>query len=429
MPKSGGLRSRFQELGNALDALPDVTEPPKSMLRILGSSRSEQKWNTVLAYFLDPSQPHGFGADLLKAFLDKTGQVTDHEIAYFHRDFERVTVETEITSPENNRLDIVIRTPEEWFVCIESKADAPQERGKPERYVADPHFGNEEKSEYPEDGHHYLFLSKEFAPYVTAAEFEDIAWRHVVEAFQEVLKLSHGRYPEQSVSQLRDFLSTVITVTNMEEENFEQIQNEKVQLLSEYRDDIDELLDAAESLRQRAIEEWPELFRSQINPELWSDEWHTRPDSGKYGCIFRDGWYLDNENLAPTLDHNEIRGGRGIRVHFVHLIRNQASFAQGELTFLLRSPANVDLRDEFHRLYNSERWQAELAPVLEERGITNKGNKRDYTRKTYDIDQAGLPESYFETLGYAFEEHLPVADVVDEILAEAVENVKDNNPV
>jgi hypothetical protein len=420
------LADRFRELRTSLEALPEVTEPPKPMLRILGSARAEQKWNTLLAYFLDPSQPHGFGADLLKAFLDKANQDTDDEIEYYHRDIERVSVETEVTSPQNNRLDVLIRAPDEWFVCIESKVDAPQEQGKPERYVEDPYIGSEEKSEYPEGGHHYLFLSKEFAPNVTADEFEDIYWRHIVEAFQEELNLSHGQYPERSVSQLNDFISTIITVINMGEENYEETQEEKVQLLSEYRDDIDELFEAAESLRERAVEEWPELFRSQVEDELWTDEWTTRSEPREWGCIFRHRWYLDNANLEPTNIHDETTGNRGFRLHFNHLIRKQESFSRGELTYRLRSPTRVDLRDEFHRLYNSDRWQNELEPLLDERGITNKGNKQDYMLKTYDVDQSGLPESYFETLAVAFEEHIPIAQVVDEILDEAVGNVKDN---
>ncbi|MDB2261929.1 PD-(D/E)XK nuclease family protein [Halorubrum ezzemoulense] len=426
MASSEELADRFRELRTSLEALPEVTEPPKPMLRILGSARAEQKWNTLLAYFLDPSQPHGFGADLLKAFLDKANQVTADEIEYYHRDIERVSVETEVMSPQNNRLDVLIRAPDEWFVCIESKVDAPQEQGKPERYVEDPHIGNEEKSEYPEGGHHYLFLSKEFAPNVTADEFKDIYWRHIVEAFQEELNLSHGQYPERSVSQLNDFISTIITVINMGEENYEETQEEKVQLLSEYRDDIDKLFEAAESLRERAVEEWPELFRSQVEDELWTDEWTTRSEPREWGCIFRHGWYLDNANLEPTNMHDETTGNRGFRLHFNHLIRKQESFSRGELTYRLRSPTRVDLRDEFHRLYNSDRWQNELEPLLDERGITNKGNKQDYMLKTYDVDQSGLPESYFETLAVAFEEHIPIAQVVDEILDEAVGNVKDN---
>ena len=77
-----------------------------------------------------------------------------------------------------------------------------------------------------------------------------------------------------------------------------------------------------------------------------------------------------------------------------------------------------------YRLYNSEKWQQELQPLFEERDITNKGNKRNYFVKTYEVDQSRLPGSYFETITAAFEEHLPVVNVVDEIVDEALRNVK-----
>jgi uncharacterized protein YnzC (UPF0291/DUF896 family) len=44
--------------------------------------------------------------------------------------------------------------------------------------------------------------------------------------------------------------------------------------------------------------------------------------------------------------------------------------------------------------------------------------------KTYEVDQSSLPQSYFETLAVAFKDHLPVVEVVDEILDEAIGNVK-----
>lgn len=426
MATSGKLPDRFRELRSSLRAIPEVSEPPKPMLRILGGERAEQNWNTLLAYFIDPSQPHGFDADLLKAFLDRTAKVTNADVEYYHRDIQQVAVETEVTSPQNNRLDIVIRVPDEWFVCIESKVDAPQESGKPERYAKDTHVGNRAKSEYPEDGHHYLFLSKRAAPDVTADEFEDIYWENIVTAFQEELNQSHGRYPERSVSQLSDFLSTIITVTNMEEDDFQQTQKEKVQLLSEYRTDIDELFEAAESLRERAVENWPELFGSQVDDDLWTNEWMTRQNPREWGCIFRKGWYRDNDSLEPTNVHDETIGDTGFRLHFNHLIRKKKSFADGELTYRLRSPTRVDLRDEFYQLYNSDEWQQQLEPLLDERGITNKGNKQDYMRKTYDVDQSGLPESYFETLTVAFEEHIRVAEVIDEIVEEALMKLQTN---
>lgn len=425
MATSDDLRGRLRELRTSLEALPEVSEPPKPTLRILGSMRAEQKWNRLLAYFLNPNQPHGFEADLLKTFLEKVAQETDLDVDYYHRDFENITIESEVTSPQNNRLDILIRTPGEWFICIESKVQASEGTRQTQRYVEDTHIGNEQKKEYPEDCMHYLFISKEYTPDSAADGFEDVYWRHIVEAFQRHLNLSHGQYPRRSVSQLEDFLSTVITVTNMEDDEFEQIQKEKIKLLSEYRNDFEELFEAAETLRQRSIDEWPELFLNELDDSLWTDDWHYRyEDYREYGCLFRGGWYLDDDALKPTIDHEETQGPTGFRLHFNHMIRREDSFAKGELTYGLRCPTRVDLRDEFYNLYNSAKWQNQLGPLLEEREITNKGNKSNYMVKNYDVDQSGLPESYFQTLAFAFEEHLPVAEVVDDILEEAVENVK-----
>jgi hypothetical protein len=418
------LTDRFRELRTSIEALPEVTEPPKPMLRILDSARAEQKWNTLLAYFLDPSQPHGFGANLLKTFLRKAGQVTGDEIEYYHRDIERVSVETEVRSPQGNQPDILIRAPDEWFVCIESKVDSSEADRQTERYVEDTYIDNEEKGEYPKGGRYYLFLSKQYAPDSSAYEFEDISWRDVVDAFQTELNLSHGQYPERSVSQLEDFLSTIITVTNMKQDDFEQIQKEKVQLLSEYRDEIDEMFEAAESLRERAVERWPELLFDQVGEELWTDEWQIYQETKKWGTMYKSGWWLDGENFKPTSIRKETEGG--LRLFFNHLIRDEKSFNRGQLTYRLRCKPSTPLRDEFHRLYNSKRWQKEIEPLLDERGITNIGNKRKIMRKSYNVDQSGLPESYFETLGVAFEEHIPVTEVIDEIVNEAISNIEDS---
>lgn len=422
MTPSSGIDNQLSELRKSLKAISEVPEPPKSTFRILGSARSEQTWNTFLAYFLDPTQPHGFDADLLKSFLDKVREETPIEINYLHRDIKNTDVDTEVSTPQNNRFDIVIRAGDEWFVCIESKVDAFEGDRQTQRYIEDKHIGSEEKSKYPEDNHYYVFLSKRATPDSKARGFVDVYWSQVVNAFTEVLQRSKGRYPERSVSQLEDFLSTITEVTNMTEDDYTRTQIEKVQLLAEYKEEIDELVTASNQLRQRALDEWPERFRDHINDEVWTQEWHAR--DGKWGTIYRDGWYLDGD-LNPTSNVSDTRGNNGLRLHFMHYLREEDSFLEGELRFELVCNTNVPLRDEFYRLYNSDQWQSEVQSALDTQDILNKGNKSTYTQKTYDIPQSDLPESYFDTLAIAFEEHLPVANVADKILSEALDNVKE----
>ncbi|WP_257300898.1 PD-(D/E)XK nuclease family protein [Haloarchaeobius sp. FL176] len=442
------LKKELRELRRSLQAIPEAREPPKPTLRILGSARAEQYWNRLLWYFLNPDQPHGFGADLLTSFLDKLAQQTTADVEYIHRHIDRVKVGMEVSSPNDNRPDLVIRSPSNWFVCIECKVDAGETNDQLTRYIQDPYIGNELKSTYPEAGHHYVYLSKttasdantelhltkETAPtsfvddYLSAnstadeyhKRFVDLSWGHVVDAFTDVVRFSRGQYPDRSVSQLDDFHANINKVTSMTDDDFTERQKEKMQFLDEYRSEIDELFEAAEALRRPLAEdgEWVDMFRS-VAPdcEVWTDEWHCRRD--KWGCIFQSGWYRDN-NWEPTTDHQETRGGSGHRLHFTHMIRKERSFRDGVLKFELRSSTNNSVRSVFNNLYNSERWQTKLDSVCDEHGITNKGNQKTYTTATYDVNQAGLPESYFETLETAFSDHQELAHLVNQIHREAV---------
>lgn len=136
------LDERFRELRLSLEAIPEIPEPPKSTLRILGTTRSEQRWNRFLAYFLDPSEPHGFDADLLRSFLEMVQRETETDLEYFNRELQEIQVDTELTSPQNNRLDIAIRAPGSWFIWAESKVDASEGRQQTERYIEDTHVGS-----------------------------------------------------------------------------------------------------------------------------------------------------------------------------------------------------------------------------------------------------------------------------------------------
>jgi len=96
-----------------------------------------------------------------------------------------------------------------------------------------------------------------------------------------------GGIPNGGVDQLGDYLSTITTVTRIDEDEFTQTQKEKVRLLDEYQDDIDALFEAAETLRQQAVEEWPALFLAELDDGLWTDEWHYRYEglSGMGLCV------------------------------------------------------------------------------------------------------------------------------------------------
>lgn len=69
------IESTLSMLERRVGALGQHEEPPKTLLRVIEESRTEKAWHLLLAYFIDPSEPHGFGTDALEEFLRS---ISDH---------------------------------------------------------------------------------------------------------------------------------------------------------------------------------------------------------------------------------------------------------------------------------------------------------------------------------------------------------------
>jgi len=94
MATSDQLTDRLRELHRSLYAVPEVSEPPKSILRIsLHPLRTTTEYPTGILSTGRLSRM-GFGADLLKAFLDTAHQESGMAVEYYHRDIQTVRAET-----------------------------------------------------------------------------------------------------------------------------------------------------------------------------------------------------------------------------------------------------------------------------------------------------------------------------------------------
>ena len=116
------------------------------------------------------------------------------------------------------------------------------------------------------------------------------------------------------------------------------------------------------------------------------------------------------------------------QLQFVHLIRDSESFTEGKLTFQLRWPNGSPYRERFKELFISERFADQLEPILKEHNIEKRAdysyvNPR-FTEKTYTLDKTALPDSYYETLRKAVQEHQELAPVINEMLSTAINDVE-----
>ena len=250
------LSDSLSEFQRRFAQLPDVEEPPQTFLQLLGQESEETDWNTILSYFLDPSEPHGFGTDFLEAFLSLLEENPALKFDFDRLDFGELEVKSEwVMRDLAVRPDITIYSGRHWFIIIEMKVGASERSDQTNQYVCSKKIGNIDKSEFVEEGsrtrnENYVYLAPESTADAEALEFVDISWHEVVKALEQFEYQSHSRYPAKSHAQLNDFLDTIRRELNMTDENFEENQMEKMRLYAQYADKIDEA--------REAFDEWQE---------------------------------------------------------------------------------------------------------------------------------------------------------------------------
>lgn len=408
----GRVKEHLGELETAIDRIPSPDPPPRTTLQLQNQADVEGAWQNYLEYFLDPAGNHGLGADALRQFLRGLDQVSG--VAFPTRVSDDVSVESEVPSPNGNRPDIVISDPGEFFICCELKLYSSEGENQTTRYVDDAYIGNTLKTQFPDQGEHYVYIRRPDHPRAQAGEFINVTWRQVRAWLTPLVMENQGRYPARTTAQLTDFLDTI--QQDMTEDEHIRTAQEKMHLYFNHEDAIREAQQGLETAYEYELQNWRRRFVEDYLPETWSDEWRTNPD--RNGQIYHSKWRQD-DGLAID--------GAAVQMHFVHLIRDKDSFTDGKLTMQLRWPGSSRYRARFTDLFMSDRFADKLDPALGEYDI-DKGPGIDYsnprlTGKVYSVVKSELPESYYETLQQATREHIAVTPVINEILETAIEEV------
>lgn len=408
----GDVRTQLGDLETAIERIPSPDPSPRTTLQLQNDADAEGAWQNYLWYFLDPTEHHGLGTDALAQFLRGLDDVAAAEFPT--RVSDDVVVDAEVSSPNDNRPDIVIYDPGEFFVCCELKLYSSEGENQTQRYVNDRYIGDMQKTAFPEHGHHYVYIRRPDQPEAQASEFVSVTWRQVREWLTPLLLQNQGRYPARTAAQLADFLDTI--QQDMTQDEHIQTAQEKMQLYFNHEDAIREAQQGLDTAYEYELQNWRRRFVENHLPETWSEEWHTNPD--RNGQIYHSKWRRD-EGLAID--------DATVRMHFVHLIRDKESFADGKLTMQLRWPGSSPYRERFTELFMSDRFADKIDAVLGKHDI-DKAPGIDYsnprfTGKVYSVVKPELPESYYETLRQATAEHIEVASVINKILDTAIEEV------
>lgn len=156
----------MQKIEQYISDLEKLPEPKKTILEILKVHRKEVSIANLLAYFFRNNEEHGLNNLFIKALLlTKFTELKKHvanelinletffELSNLdNKDFKKLIVKTEEPTYYNNRIDIFLRVPEKFVVCIEFKInhDLDNPLGDYEDYI---------KKEYKNEKKIFLILT------------------------------------------------------------------------------------------------------------------------------------------------------------------------------------------------------------------------------------------------------------------------------
>lgn len=380
-------------------------EQPRNFLRILRSSQSEKSWQLLLAYFIDPEQPHGFGTDVLALFLDALMGHLGPEFSYEKHELENVAVELESPTGDG-RPDIVLWLDEEWFVCVELKVTADETDRQTERYVKADHFGGLSKSTIPDDGHQYVYVSDRRAKSSIASEFVDVSWQEITQSLQKIQTNQFSQYPSRSCAQFAEFIDTTKQELRMTDEASQHL--EKAELAIKYRDVFDELDSGLERFVEDQQASWERDFLEE-SPDGWTEEWKTVKHGSEWGRLMQRDWLLsDDANATP-------KKSEGFAIAFPTEIRTE-NFYNERTQYKFRVYGDDEYIERYLDRFYDEEFQDEIEPIVDQYGLEiekRSGTPRLLrTSYTFEFDEG---QGYIRALRRAFEEHRELVPYLERI--------------
>lgn len=370
------------------------------MLSILGEARSETSWEALLAYFLNPTAPHGIDTDILSAFFDTISATTQSNLSPRSHQLSEVEIETQIVA-DDGVPDLLLWVPDEWFCCVELKSHSAESNDQTLRYATSESLGPLTVGDFDPTDRHYLYLAPEATPPPASDAFATLHWEAVVGQMRTVLNENRGRYPVKSSAQLADFLDTIDDELNMTDQ--ERYQREKAQLVIDHNDALQEVLTALDDVVTAEIASWQDDFA-----DVADSSWNAELAGNKYARVYRDEWV--RQTKGSVADQTPV-------VVYELQIDADALRSGTPQIELKRTSDTADPQRVYNALYQ-ESIQEELQSLAPRHDVRIRGQSdKVHTLETnIDIDLAGG-----DTIGGQFairvNELGPINRIIDQFVA------------
>lgn len=426
-------------------ALEGRVNEPRGIYSILPGAR-EGKYQSTLAYFLDPQQPHGFGSELLESFLDTVG-VTAFNLASQH-----VTIEEEVRVADEDserRIDLVIcggralEAHPRWGLFLELKVGAEEGADQTTAYATTEAwnfdwFEADELVVEDLEETRYVYLKRAAAADPVAETFEPVAWTAVVEGFERALRDSVFDYPTRSVVQLTDFIQSLKMTENIDDSFAADELRERLALYYEHRELIEQV-EQANSQFQTDFEDLGEHLRT-----TWAGELAGRYDFEGSGWSARTSSQARFQKILPEYWHQDpLDGGSTVIMYFRHSPTTEALRSR-TLSFRLRLASHRSvMTNAYHdgQSFNDaftakctgeyrDRIEDSLAGVEGVR--TRLGSAGALLETEYELDAGNVVGSYYEQLDAAVGEfchgNAAVLGVMNDVFEDAYTTVFQQEP-
>jgi regulator of replication initiation timing len=277
-------KSSINEQIEAIQQRLDSTKRlPVPTLEVIGEEQVEAHWQSLLVYFIRPNNPHGFGSDVLSAFLEAIKSHSKTELTPESYDADEIKIQSEVPTG-NGVVDLLITHKDDWFMCIELKVRSSETGNQTVRYANASHLGNLAVSEY-ESKREYLYLAPDSSSEPISDLFVSISWRQIISELENIQREGQGQYPAKSTAQLADYIDTIKRELNMTDTN--EI-SEETRLYIEHHDLVDRLRDSFKDERKSLYRQLKRAFfdESDIDP----DHWQVNNSPKRYINFYKESW-------------------------------------------------------------------------------------------------------------------------------------------
>jgi len=356
MSSEDDLKRKLEALSHKWNDITDIPETPRSVMSViehsLGSQRKAEVYtNRILRYFLDSDEPHGMDDDFLREFLDALPDECGFDEGGYDLsnvevdDQVRLQRDTDDGTVQAGDVDLVIESPNEWFLMIEIKFSAGENnlRGEglsqTETYYEASHVNDVSKDDY-ESGGYYLYLHPSDEARANENEFTNWTWDELVDdVFETLIVENSPRYPQRTVIQLREFADDIQEITGMTER--QENEREKVELYLEHYDAIKDVTDTFDKRWEDFALSWGSQLADSLtddNADITSlaqrlpdrvvgyleqrgtgvdhytavrsgtqeantDLWLFRAWNSDWGIIFKEDWWTQIDRMALVNRH------------------------------------------------------------------------------------------------------------------------------